>query len=289
MAILINGVPLLDPLGIEVGGFKTTIRAMETTSVGIGGDSRVSVHQGELIIGPERLGPAIAFGGTYPTPTDALITLGLLDEGDRDKASKGIEQIAEALGISRIDAAQRIFDQTCKNILASARRMIEKINSKPVYTVHELLEAHQVLPKEILVLGGPALLFAENLRRISNMEVKVVPDWKVANAIGAAMARTTCEITLFADTQLGMVTAPEENFMTSIDQRFDKTAATEMALNLLKKKATALGAAPNYLEMEVIESMQFNMVRGFYTIGKNIRIKAQVKPGLIRAEHFFSD
>jgi hypothetical protein len=33
--------------------------------------------------------------------------------------------------------------------------------------------------------------------------------------------------------------------------------------------------------MEVLESLQFNMVRGFNTTGKNIRIKVQVKPGLI--------
>ena len=289
MAILINGVPLLDPLGIELGGFKTIIRAMETTSIGIGGDSSVTVQHGKLLIGPERLGPAMAFGGSHPTPTDALVTLGLIDEGDRESASAGIDRIADTLGISREEAAQRIFDQTCHNILSAARNMIDKINSKPVYTVHELLEAHQVAPKEILVLGGPAPFFAENLKRITDMDVKVVPDWKVANAIGAAMARTTCEITLFADTQLGTVTAPEENFITSIDQQFDKTAATEMALGLLKKKATAIGANPNYLQMEVIECMQFNMVRGFYTTGKNIRVKAQVKPGLIRAEHYAAE
>jgi hypothetical protein len=33
--------------------------------------------------------------------------------------------------------------------------------------------------------------------------------------------------------------------------------------------------------MEVLESLQFNMVRGFTTTGKNIRIKVQVTPGLI--------
>jgi hypothetical protein len=33
--------------------------------------------------------------------------------------------------------------------------------------------------------------------------------------------------------------------------------------------------------MEVLESLQFNMVRGFNTTGINIRVKVQVKPGLI--------
>jgi hypothetical protein len=33
--------------------------------------------------------------------------------------------------------------------------------------------------------------------------------------------------------------------------------------------------------MEVLETLEFNMVRGFNTTGKNIRVKVQVKPGLI--------
>ena len=33
--------------------------------------------------------------------------------------------------------------------------------------------------------------------------------------------------------------------------------------------------------MEILEELEFNMVRGFNTTGKNIRIRTQVKPGLI--------
>jgi N-methylhydantoinase A/oxoprolinase/acetone carboxylase beta subunit len=289
MAVLVGGVPLLDPLGIEFGGFRTIIRATETCSVGIGGDSHVRTRNGSLLIGPERLGPAMAFGGPEPTPTDALVFLEKIDSGDRDKAAWGIERIATALETSLEDAAMRIFDQTCRDILSAANDMIERINGKPVYTVHELLEAHQVSLGEILILGGPAPHFAEHMKTLTDTDVRVIPNWKVANAIGAAMARTTCEVTLLADTQLGTASAPEENFTKSINQRFNNTEAVEMALSLLKEKATVMGANPDYLDMEVIENMQFNMVRGFYTTGKNIRIKAQVKPGLIRGEHLFTE
>ena len=34
-------------------------------------------------------------------------------------------------------------------------------------------------------------------------------------------------------------------------------------------------------EFEFLEEQEFNMVRGFYTVGKNIRLKVQSKPGLI--------
>ncbi len=54
-----------------------------------------------------------------------------------------------------------------------------------------------------------------------------------------------------------------------------------MALDLLEGKAIDRGANAAHLEMEVTEDLQFNMVRGFATTGKNVRIRAQVKPGLI--------
>ena len=62
---------------------------------------------------------------------------------------------------------------------------------------------------------------------------------------------------------------------------FDSEAAVQEALNLLKEKAVQRGANPDNLETEIVEALQFNMVRGFQSTGKNIRIKVQVKPGLI--------
>jgi hypothetical protein len=103
----------------------------------------------------------------------------------------------------------------------------------------------------------------------------------VANAIGAALARTTCQVSLFADTERKIVEAPEENFRQAIDRTFDIDAANQQAFELLRIKAIERGANPDYLEMEAIEALQFNMVRGFNTTGKNIRVKVQVKPGLI--------
>ena len=98
---------------------------------------------------------------------------------------------------------------------------------------------------------------------------------------GAALARTTCEVTLFADTQLGIVTAPEENYYDSVNSSFSKKDALSKARSLLEQKAMKIGAHMEDLEIEVIEDMEFNMVRGFSTTGKNIRVKVQVKPGLI--------
>ncbi|KJS33035.1 MAG: hydantoinase [Desulfatitalea sp. BRH_c12] len=282
MAILIDGVPLLAPQGIEIGPYKTLIRALRTQSMGVGGDSVVRLVDGGLTVGPERQGRALAFGGPVVTPTDAFCVLGLMAGGDRNRAVEGLTPIAEALNLSLEKAALAIFDQACAQIMAGAREMIDRINSKPVYTVHELWEGSAIKPRHIMVLGGPAPQFAERLATHFDGSVSVVPHWQVANALGCALARTTSEVTLFADTAQQVAVASGEHLTREISNRFTLDDARELALQLLREKAVRRGANPDYLDLEVIEAYQFNMIRGFHTIGKNIRIRAQVKPGLIQ-------
>ena len=281
MAVLINKTPLLSPLGIEIGEYKTLIRALNSYSIGIGGDSVVRFVDNALKIGPDRAGPAMAYGGPEPTPTDALFVLGKAENGDREKSVKGIAPIAEKLGLCLEDAAFEIFDLACQDILTAARKMIERINSKPVYTIKEMLEGYQVAPTHIMVLGGPAPYFAQHLESVSEFTVQKVPQWSVANAIGTALSRTTCEVTLYADTQKRIAMAPEESFSTSVKPNFSKQDALEMGYDLLRQKALKFGADIADLDLDVLEELEFNMVRGFRLTGKNIRIKLQIKPGLI--------
>jgi N-methylhydantoinase A/oxoprolinase/acetone carboxylase beta subunit len=282
MAVLIQRSPVLNPLGIRLGEYKTLIRSLETLSIGLGGDSAVSVQDGQLKVGPERLGPALAYGGTTPTPTDALVITGDIENGDREKAVEGLAPLAKTLGISVAEMADKIIALSCETILTAARQLIQRINRKPVYTVHELQEGYRVNPKHMLILGGPAPYFAKHLKKYTANSIEVVARWKVANAIGAALARTTCEVDYFADSQRGIAEAPEESYSRQIDRQFGGDAAVHEALNLLKEKAVLRGADPDHLETEIVEVLQFNMVRGFESTGKNIRVKVQVKPGLIR-------
>jgi len=281
MAILLDGVPLLDPLGVQLGGFQTLIRSLDTQSIGVGGDSTIRIQNGQVEIGPERLGPAMAFGGPVPTPTDALVVMNQMPYGNRSAALEGLQPVAKQLGMPIEEVATHIFTSTCLKILDAAHGMIERINSKPVYTVHELMEGIRIKPEEILILGGPAPCFAKWFAKNSDYRVRTVPRWTVANAIGAALARTTCEVNLYADTEQHIATAPKEKFTAKVSSAFDRDQAVEQAYALLKDKALQKGANADHLEMEVVEALEFNMVRGFSTAGKNIRVKAQVKPGLI--------
>jgi N-methylhydantoinase A len=88
----------------------------------------------------------MAYGGPVPTPTDAMFVLGIGDGGDLEKAREGIQAVADTLGTDLQDAANRIFEQACRTILDEADLMIDRINAKPVYTVHELWEGHRLQP-----------------------------------------------------------------------------------------------------------------------------------------------
>jgi len=58
LAILRRGQPRTTRQGAWVGGWRTLVRAVDTRSLGLGGDSHVAVEQsGELRIGPERVVP----------------------------------------------------------------------------------------------------------------------------------------------------------------------------------------------------------------------------------------
>jgi len=281
MAVLVGRAPLLEPLGGEIGGHRTLVRSLKTRSIALGGDSALRVLDGELLIGPERHGPAMAYGGPSPTPTDALFVLGRALNGDVDASRRGLHPIAHQLGITLEEAAGRVFGSSCEKVIFAARKMIEDINCKPVYTVKELLSGYKVRPVEILALGGPAPFFAPRIEKLTGIQTSAVPQWQVANALGAAMAKNTSEVTLFADTERGIALAPEESFSRRVGKDFDRKTAISLAFELLREKCLKAGASESELDPEVVEDIQFNMVRGFYTAGLNIRVKVQTRPGLI--------
>jgi hypothetical protein len=103
----------------------------------------------------------------------------------------------------------------------------------------------------------------------------------VANAIGAALARTTAEITILADTERKVLTIAEEGCVMAIPPRFTKKDAIAIGREKLYKKAMDMGAKEEDLCIEVVEEQEFNMIKDFCTAGRNIRVKLQIKPGLI--------
>jgi N-methylhydantoinase A len=281
IALFADGVPLFEPFGVTIEGRKTLIRGLRTRSIGVGGDSVVRVLHGNISIGPEREGPAAAFGGPFPTPTDAMIVLGMTDIGDPDKAASAIAPLADALHCTVLEAARAIFRETCRMIASRVRDFIEEINNQPVYTIHEMLDGKRLNPRVLYVVGGPSGILAPELGRLLNCEPHIPVHAEVANAIGAALARTTAEMTLLADTERRTLTIGEEGLQIPIPSGFTMDDVVRIGREKLREKVLKMGAAQEDLEIEVVEAQEFNMIREYSTIGKNIRVKVQIKPGCI--------
>lgn len=281
IAIIHKGAPLLEPEGITIDKYKTLIRALFTHSIGAGGDSTVKYDNG-FIIGPERKDIAFCQGGKYVTPTDAARYLGLSDYGDLELAKKAMLIISEQSGLPPEQAAQAIVNALTEKITTTVQEMLTELNQKPVYTIHELIEGSEIQPTIVSVMGGPASVFGRFIAEALNCKLVIPEHVKVANAIGAGIARTTTEVTVHADTSQGFVKCIEEGVEEPAGKNFGLGDAEKFARSMLLKRVIRQGADERNIEIEITEAQSFNMVRGFYTAGKNIRVKAQVKPGIIK-------
>lgn len=280
ISVFADGVPLLEPSGVTIDDRKTLIRGLYTKSIGVGGDSVVKIKNGDICIGPEREGPAASLGGPFPTPTDAMIVQGLVHFGDKKKAQDAIDALAATLKKSVAETALDIVEKMAALIADSVRQMLVEINNKPVYTIHELLEGKIIVPKLLSVVGGPAAI-APYIARNLGYPYTIPEHSEVSNALGVALARTTAEVTILADTEKKELIISEEGRVQNIPGNFSLSDAIDVGKKELREKACRMGARPEDIVMEVTESQEFNMIRDFYTTGKNMRVKIQIKPGLI--------
>src|SRR5690554_250255 len=278
---LADGIPLFEPTGINIKEYKTLVRSIYSKSIGLGGDSLVKVVNNKIEIGPVRLDKAAALGGKYPTPTDALIILNQTNLGNIDLSNKAISKLANEINLSIKETAKLIVDTFIKTIKDEVDILLKIINSKPVYTIKEIIENKELVPKSIAVIGASANAFSSFLEKSFNLEVLIPKNYEVANAIGSALAITTKEINLLINTFLKTYVVPELGINKKINKNYNLKEAEEEALKLLDEHLT-LRSNDSNLELEVLESNSFSMVDGFYTKGENIRVKVQVKPGLTR-------
>jgi len=277
---LVDGVPVFEPSGIEIGGHKTLVRAIYSTSVGLGGDSYVRIEEGKLKIGPERKGHAVAFGGKHLTPTDALVYLGAMEAEHKSESAEALESVAKEIQMPPEEFAELIIDKFCKAIRETVENTLKKINESPVYTIRELLADRTIKPQSVGVIGGPAKALSKYLEKELNMPVEYPLNHEIANAIGAALARPTVEINLIADTDREILSIPETGVYERINKYYELEDAKERALSEVRLAGEAMGLSADVSGAEIVEASSFNMVKG-YRADKNIRVKAQNKPGLL--------
>ena len=111
-------------------------------TIGAGGGSIAYIdHGGAFRVGPRSAGAvpgpaAYGRGGTEPTVTDANVVLGRLDKNDflggsmkldEDAAHRAIDALADALGLSKLDAAEGVLTVINSNMANAIRsRTVQK-------------------------------------------------------------------------------------------------------------------------------------------------------------------
>lgn len=278
---LADGLPLFEPLGIKIDKYKTLVRSIYSLSIGLGGDSSISIEDGEICIGPNRKGSPVGFGGPVPTPTDAMITLGLIKDGNKDKSYESMKYLGAKLGLTPEEIAQEILEVMGDIIKNQVHKALNHINNRPVYTIKELLQDKKVEPRLVNIIGGPARVLVPILEKKFQLPVYYPENYHIANAIGAALAKPTMEINMIADTERMMLSVPELELYENINKNFNISDAKEKSINLIKSAAENMGYYPGDTEVEIVEESSFSMVKGYTSSGKNIRVKTQIMPGLI--------
>ncbi|HUS75914.1 MAG TPA: hydantoinase/oxoprolinase family protein [Methanothrix sp.] len=282
LALILSGKPLLSSKGARVGSLLTHVRAFAVKSVAIGGDSAVSVSSSCLAVGPHRDGPPLCMGGSGPTPTDALRVLGLSKIGDADKAEKAMQIVAESLGCTSQEAAQKIVDAVVDKIVFEVNEMFREWEQEPAYRIWEIMKKEKLSAQNVVGVGGgaPPLvpLVAGRLGAAA-----IVPQYApVANAIGAAVARPTLTLNLHIDTEKGEYSVAEDGLMGRVtDRKMTLDDAGRLAKKLLVERAARMGVGEYAGEAEVTYSEVFNMIRGWSTVGRLMDVRMEIPAGLL--------
>ena len=280
IAIIAGGTPLVEKNGIAVGSFPTLVRALKTLSIGLGGDSALQYTAGMLRVGPERKGPCMAVGGEHPTLMDALLCAGYAEYGDKQKSLVGIQTFAAEHDLAPDAVISSAITTAVATIVEQIQSVVDEVNSTPVYTIREIVRGEAYVPQSVSIMGGPAKAFVPLLEEALDIIVQLVPEYSVANAIGAAMTKPTFELELFADTEAGTMIIPVLGERKEVRSRYTLLDGVLDAKDGIMRHFEAQGLPLDADAIEVVEEQSFTMVGDYGAVGKNIRVKCQVMPSI---------
>ena len=295
-----HGKPLMTKNGVSIREYPSAVRSFAVTSVGIGGESVVRIVAGKITVGPERVGPSVALGGTEPTLGDALIVLGYANYGDVELAVQSMEALANSLpaslhdsstfdstkvqqqlGDSNVasDVARLIVNKALETIQHGIDEVVTAENKRPIYVVADIVNPDVFVPAQIVVVGGTAPSLGPSIGEYLNLPVTIPENAAVANAIGAALALSTIELTVHVDTKRRLLVIPELGIkqQTCTLQRVEQVV--ERAKEALSEEALRLGLGKDQ-DIEAISIEDFPVVEGWQSMERLITVKVQLAAGV---------
>ena len=275
-----QGKPLMTKEGVSIRNYPSAVRSFAVTSVGIGGESVVRYNNGNLTVGPERVGPSVALGGIEPTLGDALIVLGKARYGDGQKAYDGIAQIDSTIDATTM--AQRIVNVAVQVIQEGIDTVVANENKRPIYVVADIVHPDPFVPAQLVIVGGTAASLGPIIGDQLGLPIHIPSDAAVANAIGAGVANHTMAITIHVDTKRRTMVVPELGIQDTSSHLRSAQAVEEVAYGLLREAAKEQGLVTSDVlpDIETISVEDFPVVDGWQSMERIITVKVQLQAGV---------
>lgn len=292
-----HGRPLMTKNGVSIREYPSAVRSFAVTSVGIGGESVVRLKNGNLTVGPERVGPSVALGGVEPTLGDALIVLGHANYGDFNLASRALQDLTDAIQATlqsnnvntsndqlahiktASDVARLIVQNALKTIQHGIDEVVEAENKRPIYVVADIVNPDIFVPEHIVVVGGTAPSLGASIGEYMDLPITIPENAAVANAIGAALALSTIELTAHVDTKRRLLVILELGIKQQNCTLKRAEQVVERAKEALSEEALRLGL-DTAQEIEVISIEDFPVVEGWQSMERLITVKVQLAAGV---------
>ena len=292
-----HGKPLMTKNGVSIREYPSAVRSFAVTSVGIGGESVIRLKNGNLTVGPERVGPSVALGGIEPTLGDALIVLGHANYGDFNLASRALQDLADAIQATlrsknvntsnnqltliktASDVARLIVEKVLQTIQHGINEVVKVENKRPIYVVADIVNPDVFVPEHIVVVGGTAPSLGPSIGEYLELPVTIPENAAVANAIGAALALSTIELTVHVDTKRRLLVIPELGVKQQKCTLKRAEQVVERAKETLSEEAIRLGL-DTVQEIEVINIEDFPVVEGWQSMERLITVKVQLAAGV---------
>ena len=292
-----HGKPLMTKNGVSIREYPSAVRSFAVTSVGIGGESVIRLKNGNLTVGPERVGPSVALGGIEPTLGDALIVLGHANYGDFNLASRALQDLADAIQATlrsnnvntsnnqltliktASDVARLIVEKALQTIQHGINEVVKVENKRPIYVVADIVNPDVFVPEHIVVVGGTAPSLGPSIGEYLELPVTIPENAAVANAIGAALALSTIELTVHVDTKRRLLVIPELGIKQQNCTLKRAEQVVERAKEVLSEEALRLGL-DTAQEIEVISIEDFPVVEGWQSMERLITVKVQLAAGV---------
>lgn len=289
--------PLMTKNGVSIREYPSAVRSFAVTSVGIGGESVVRLKNGNLTVGPERVGPSVALGGVEPTLGDALIVLGHANYGDFNLASRALQDLADAIQaalqsnnintsnnqLTLIKTASDVARLILQNALETIQRGVDEVitveNKRPIYVVADIVNPDIFVPEHIVVVGGTAPSLGASIGEYMELPITIPENAAVANAIGAALALSTIELTVHVDTKRRLLVIPELGIKQQNCTLKRAEQVVEQAKEALSEEALRLGLDTSQ-EIEIISIEDFPVVEGWQSMERLITVKVQLAAGV---------